>query len=999
MFNLSPVMNLLDTIKKLLLAVAVCFTAISAIAQRTAFYNLNVENGLIQSQVTAITQDNFGHLWIGTLGGLARFDGKNFTNYTIRDGMPENEVTSLAFDKAGKLWIGTPNAISSFNGRTFKVYKISTTTGAREIKIDANNKIWFTANNTVYNIEKDKIKKLDITGSDSLRAYLPEKDGLWMATMNGRILHRQGDKIDTLNLPLVPYSTFKPFILDFFKDNRGKIWLTSGSGLLKIDSGRIVFHKVKEQVVSFMAPYYSITEDHKGNLWLGTQSGVVKLSDKTLQYYNKQTGISDNNYRSVFTDAEGNVWLGSDGQGIYRFSGSPFTVLDETAGLKSGQVRSLIGDRNGTMYLGTMDAGLYKYEQEKIIPIFIPSYTQSLTPPSITAMAITADNKLWMGTQDGLLSYSPSLRMYRYPGYGFPPTRINTLYTDSKNRLWIGFGNKIMYREADSFVSVPNSTYFVRAFLEIGNDSILIASNDKGLTLYENGAVRELDTKTIVDSFSSLCLTLRNKEELWIGTSDNGIIRYNLETAEASGINKSNGLRSDFIYNIITDNDGNVWAGTGFGIHKISISEEDKPVIKFFGKSQGVTGMESNHNAVYKMNDGSIWFGTTNGALHYQPQSQTTDAKPLSIVLQSVKVFGEAITDTSYFDSTEAWYNVPYELHLPPKKNNITFTFQAISLSGGNEQITYRYRIEGLDAPWSDWSPTNSVTFSALPSGKYTLHVESNTGGELHYAFEIITPFHKTGWFRLLILAGCILLGISIQYIANRIKQNRLALIDRTRREEQNRVRQRTAEDFHDEVGNKLTRINVLASVLKNKIQMTPETQRIIGQIEENTAQLYSGTKDILWSLKPSNDSLYEILHRIRDFGGELFQDTDIDFVFLGTDIRWKDYKLPMDVSRNLIMIFKEALNNSLKYSKATRIEIDIRIKMRNVLQLTLKDNGVGFDMQNAKRGHGIDNMQVRAKRIHGRYYIDSKPGKGTIINLAFRLPPKEKRSEKKRRD
>lgn len=994
MLNFNLVMGLLNTMKQLLLAVTIC-SAVTTSAQRTAFYNLNVENGLIQSQVMAITQDNFGHLWIGTLGGLARFDGKNFTNYTIRDGMPDNEVTSLAFDKTGKLWVANPRTLSSFNGRTFKTYGIKSNNGIGTVKVGSDNKVWFISDRRLYHIENGKIKKIALPGNDSLNAYMPEKDGIWIAQTRGYIYHKQGSKWDSLALPTVPYNTFKPGIWDIYKDRKGKIWLASTAGLLTIDSGKIVFHKVKGQYLPLMS-YFSITEDLKGDLWVGGQTGVIRLSANSYQYYNRQTGVSDNNFRSTFTDAEGNVWLGSDGQGIFRFSGSPFTVLDEAMGLKSGQVRSLIADKNGKMYLGTMDAGLYAYENNKISSIYMP-YTPM---PSIYALAITRDNKLWLGTPAGLISINgPAYKLYKYPAYGLPaPSNVTALYTDSKDRLWIGFSTGGYYYQGDSFFNIaPN--VFVRSFIEAGEDSIMVATNEKGVGLYNNGTFKFLKTGTAIDSASVLCFTIRNNNELWIGTSDNGVIRYNMSTGEIFDINKSNGLRSDFIYNIITDNDGNVWAGTGFGIHKISINDEDKPVIKFFGKNQGVTGMESNHNAVYKMADGSIWFGTTNGALHYQPQSQTTDAKPLSIVLQSVKVFGEAITDTSYFDSTEAWYNVPYELHLPPKKNNITFTFQAISLSGGNEQITYRYRIEGLDAPWSDWSPTNSVTFSALPSGKYILHVESNTGGELHYEFEIITPFHKTGWFRLLILAGCILLGITIQYIANRIKQNRLALIERTRREEQNRVRQRTAEDFHDEVGNKLTRINVLASVLKNKIQMTPETQRIIGQIEENTAQLYSGTKDILWSLKPSNDSLYEILHRIRDFGGELFQDTDIDFVFLGTDMRWRDYKLPMDVSRNLIMIFKEALNNALKYSKATKIEIDIRIKMRNVLQLTLKDNGVGFDMQNAKRGHGIDNMQVRAKRIHGRYYIDSKPGKGTIINLAFRLPPKEKRSEKKRRN
>jgi signal transduction histidine kinase len=756
--------------------------------------------------------------------------------------------------------------------------------------------------------------------------------------------------------------------------------------LFYLAGNKIVQYEHKGSKLYFPSILFSIADDTKGDLWIGMGSGVARISENSLIFYSRQNGLSDNSFRCMYNDAEGNVWMGSDGQGIFRSSGSPFTVVDESMGLKSGQVRSLVADAAGKLYLGTMDNGLYTYDQGKVSPLVLPNFIK----PAITAMTIY-EGKVWMGTQGaGIISYGSTFKNYK------SPTNISALYADNENRLWIGYNDGAKYYQADSFHEQLLNDILVRSFIQIGSDSVLIATNNNGLKLYHAGSVSDYKTNTAVDSSSALCFTLRGSDELWIGTSDNGVIRYNMRTGDYLVINKNNGLRSDFIYNIITDDNNNVWVGTGFGIHRITTGGDGDPVIKFFGKSQGVAGMESNHNAVYKMKDGSIWFGTTNGALHYQAQSAGAETKPLSIVLQSVKLFGEAITDTSYYDSTEAWYKIPLGLHLPPKKNNLTFSFQAISLGGGNEQITYRYRIEGLDAPWSDWSPTNSVTFSALPSGKYTLHVESNTGGELHYPFEIITPFHKTGWFRLLVLAGCILLGITLQYIANKMKQNRIKLIERTRREEQNKVRQRTAEDFHDEVGNKLTRINVLANVLKNKIQMTPETQRIIGQIEDNTSQLYSGTKDILWSLKPSNDGLYEVLHRIRDFGGELFQDTDIDFIFLGTDMRWKDYKLPMDVGRNLIMIFKEALNNTLKYSKATEVKLDVRIKMRNVLQMTLRDNGEGFDIQTVKKGHGIDNMYVRAKRIKGRFYIDSKQGKGTIINLAFRLPPKESKASKK---
>src|SRR5690606_9951828 len=101
-------------------------------------------------------------------------------------------------------------------------------------------------------------------------------------------------------------------------------------------------------------------------------------------------------------------------------------------------------------------------------------------------------------------------------------------------------------------------------------------------------------TSTAVDDASPQCFTIRDRE-LWIGTSDNGIITYDMDTREVTTYDQTNGLKSDFIYNIITDDEGDVWAGTGFGIHRISF-KDSQPVIYFYGKEQGVTGMESNHN-------------------------------------------------------------------------------------------------------------------------------------------------------------------------------------------------------------------------------------------------------------------------------------------------------------------------------------------------------------------------------------------------------------------
>ncbi len=960
-------------------------------AQRYPFYNVNIEQGLIQSQVESMVQDKDGHLWIGTLGGLSRFDGRSFITYSVRDGLPDNEVKALNMDASGRLWIGTKRGLAVYDGKIFRQYIFQSSENPQgnvviSVKNTPSGIVWCRAGKNIYSIKDGQVKSLQLPnryktagaiGLDNNNALLtsfPYSHYLYTCTPKGW---------DSIAVPGVtgPFNIYK-----IVRGASKKIWLMTNRGLYVYDQQRIYKAFSNETIKDGPSYATSLTEARDGSVWLGTNSGALRITDSTIRHYKKSNGLTDNTISTILTDAEGNIWMGSDGQGLFRFSGAPFIAMDESTKLPSAQIMALAADNDNGLYLGSYDAGLYHYKNNEIRKIAFPVGKA----PTIVTMASRRNNELWIGTKNGLWRYiNGAFKAFTRPNDSLPSNYITSLRTGNDNRLWIGFNNGAVVYDGNHFKSIPLKDEIVYDIQPMNGDSVLIAS-DNGIRLYSDHDVRPFITGTALDNASTQCIALQGTR-LWTGTSDNGVIVYDMANGSSMVINKSNGLRSDFIYNIYAAKDGSIWAGTGFGIYNIRIIK-DRPLITFYGRGQGVTGMESNHNAVLGMPDGSIWFGTTNGAMQYRPGAQRMTSHPVSIIMQSVKLFGEKIADSSWYQSSTPYYQVPLGLKLPPAKNNLTFTFQALSLSD-ESGITYRYHMEGLDGQWSDWAPINTITYSALPPGNYALHVQCNVDGqkidrELVYPFIIITPFHKTALFRFLIFGGCILLGVTLQYLANKRKQARLKMIEALRREEQAKVRERTAEDFHDEVGNKLTRINVLTNVLKSKLgDMTPDTKRIIDQINDNTGQLYSGTRDILWSLKPSNDTAYEILHRIRDFGQDLFGDTDVDFLFAGTDEQWREYRLPMDVSRNLIMIFKEAMNNCLKYSGATSVTLTAEVNPHDELILQLKDNGKGFDEHSVKRGNGLNNMAIRAQRINGRLNISSAPGKGTSLTLQFKIP------------
>jgi ligand-binding sensor domain-containing protein/signal transduction histidine kinase len=966
-----------------------CLTKVYA--QRYPFYNVSIEHGLIQSQVQCMVQDKAGHLWVGTLGGLSRYDGHSFNTYSVRDGLPDNSVQALDADASGTIWIGTKKGLATYDGRKFQQYIFQSQENpqgniVQTIRNDRAGTTWCIAGRKIYSIHNNKVKSLQLPNGykEAMSIEIDSSGRLVAAFPGSAYLYFYSPKgWDSLSVLQPQYPCY---ITRMQADSRKRIWLVTNYGLYIYAQGTVqrAFPNLK---VRDGANYIAcITEARDKSIWLGTGSGAFRVTDSSIKHYRKANGFTDNRINDILTDAEGNIWMGSDGQGLFRFSGAPFIAIDESTKLPSAQIMALEADwKNNALYMGSYDAGLYYYKDNEISQIHFPG---NITP-TIVAMATRHNDELWIGTPNGLWSYNKTSKHFTRKE-GLPSEYITALYVTPDDKLWIGFGSGAAVYDGHDFRLLPLQDVIVYDFLPLGNDSMLLATGN-GIKLFYDQETRSFITGTALDSASPQCLTLQGNQ-LWAGTSDNGIIAYDLHSGKSIVINKSNGLRSDFVYNIYAAADNSIWAGTGFGIYNIKPAG-NQLLVNFYGRGQGVTGMESNHNAILGMPDGTIWFGTTNGAMQYRPGTQRTIAHPVSIVMQSVKLFGERITDSSYYKGTTPHYNVPLNLQLPPTKNNLTFTFQALSLSD-EAGILYRYHMEGLDAQWSDWAPTNTITYSALPPGTYSLHVQCSAegqpiDGELVYPFVIITPFHKTTLFRFLIFGGCILLGVSLQYMANRRKQARLKMIEALRREEQAKVRERTAEDFHDEVGNKLTRITVLTNVLKTRLgEIPPDTKRIIDQINENTVQLYSGTRDILWSLIPSNDSLYEILHRIRDFGGDLFGDTEVAFHFTGTQEQWREYRLPMDASRNLIMIFKEAMNNCLKYSEADTVTLTASLDSgHNELTIQLKDNGKGFDMTTVKRGNGLNNMAIRAKRINGTLAVDAARGQGTTLTLRFKIP------------
>lgn len=957
-------------------------------AQKYNFVNYSVDNGLVQSQANNLCRDKMGHLWVTTMGGVSCYDGHTFKNYTTSNGLLSNLAYAVVCDSQNNILICTDKGLSVFNGRSFSNYTFRYNNKDHRVNaviLQPNNEYMVLAGARLFQIANQIVNPIVVNNDTTLQFTALAQEGnviIAAAFKKGLYLNDNNQWIQQA-YPATDKGIF--FVKKIESAKNKKCYFLTTDGIFEFQNRVLVRADLPENIHQ-MNDIGSIASDDKNNLWMGTFRGALVVKpNREFHYYNSTSGCTDNRISSVLSDEDGNIWLATDGQGIFRYAICPFTYFDETNGLPHPVVMSIVRGKNGEIYTGTYGGGLVKIIGDKIEKYALPN--SSVASQQILTATLDAKGMLWVGTQDN--------KIWKFDGAHFlpvehdkdmPPGSISELFFDDHQRLWMatqfGFG----FIDKGKFKLIK-SNEFTWNFVQAGTDSVMITTMnhlmlytaDTCLIISQNEHIKKSDVTGAVKGFDGNFLLM---------TNGYGILLWNMALdSVVMSITTQDGLNSDFIYNIKQDKQHRFWIGTGAGINKIAYDKAfGKYQISSYGRAEGMFGQESNKSAVMQNEDDKIWFGTTKGLFIYNEADEQTVRYPSQIILQNVKLFSQAIPSGQYNDSLSNWYNIPINLKLPHTENHLTFTFAAINFNNP-DKIRYQYMIEGLEKIWSEPSIENTVIYPSIPPGKYIFKVRvyNATTPELEYPFEIKAPFYSTIWFRFIIVASLILIGVGIQALRNFNKKNKEKELQKLREEEQNKVRQRTAEDFHDEVGNKLTRISLLADILKSKT----DNESIISltdKIKDNTNELYTGTKDIIWALNPENDNLTEMLLYLEAFGNNLIQDTNISFVTSMNPSETNGIMLPMGYNRNITMIFKEAMNNALKHSGCTSMSLHSKLIDPTQFEIKFTDNGRGIESNTSKKGNGLQNMQQRTSRINGLLAVNSSTS-GTIIILTLNLP------------
>ena len=311
------------------------------------------------------------------------------------------------------------------------------------------------------------------------------------------------------------------------------------------------------------------------------------------------------------------------------------------------------------------------------------------------------------------------------------------------------------------------------------------------------------------------------------------------------------------------------------------------------------------------------------------------------------------------------------EVTISYRENVISFTFAALNFIHP-ENNRYAYMLKGFDKKWIYTDASRRFAdYTNLDPGEYIFTVKgSNNDGvwnETPATLKLIItpPFWKTWWFRSLI-ALIITLFIYSLY-SFRLRQIL----------EVQTIRNKISGDLHDDIGSTLNSISIFSEVAKQK---SKEHIHELDMIGESSRKVMDAMSDIVWTINPENDSFEKIIFRMRSLTHQLMKAKKIEYTF-DADESLNMQKLPMQVRKNFYLIFKEALNNLVKYSNTERASILLTQK-ENGIELLIRDNGIGFDSSNPPRGNGLNNMKRRANEIGAQLEILSKNGKGTSVEL-----------------
>ncbi len=796
-------------------------------------------HGLAQNTVNALLQDEKGFVWVGTQGGLNRYDGQDYRLFTQLAGdagsLPDNLVTALANGDPGEIWVGTDSAYVA--------------------RLDL-------ASGSFQRLLPPELDHPNQPGKRVLALYYQHGYGLWITTDAGIELldPASGRRRSVLMQTMV--SEFQS-TYSYASDARGMIWATTPSGLYRIDPVTL-----KVQRTAIPRGLQNILRDARGDLWVAAD-GLYRLDPATGSLDRRwpaQSNAADW-LHYVTADQQGNLWLATIREGLVRYTpGSGETLriptsTSKTDGPPPDDLRVLMVDRSDLLWIGSEISGVTTTSPQGARFSYVsdpdPARNQRYTN-SVRSLYQTDDGALWIGTDgDGLkrydlrsdqfVSYADALKAAMPQEIMHHDLRVMAIRPADKGRLWIATNlglylldpatrHVIMQRLLASETNPELQALNVRTLALAGDGGLWIGTRTDGVFKIDSDGVPTMHlgaaTATLAGVSSPMINSLYEdtRGSVWIGTMDgldrlqiaSGRVQHFLSDAHDpttlsgnrvrvivpgkdgsiwvgthSGLNRlrasANGdvaierylpastqsQISTTIYGVLEDTSGNLWLSTNNGLQRL---DPDRRTFRHFGDNDGLQHTEFNGGAQLRLNDGRLVFGGIRGLNLFDPARLAESHYAPNVVLTSARV-GSAPDNL-------AGLMTPARLEFKQEQSVVRLHFAAMAFADP-EAISYRYRLDGFDHDWIDAGHTRDATYTNLDAGEYVFRAQATNRDGVWSANQLILPLSvvppwwasRYAWL-LYALIGLLLALLVVRALHNRRLRERTHTDELRRREE-----------------------------------------------------------------------------------------------------------------------------------------------------------------------------------------------------------------------
>lgn len=735
-FRLMPRRGVLGLI--LLLA------AWNAESQQLNFHHYGADAGLPQVQVFDIAQDHQGYLWVGTYGGVGRYNGAEFRNYTARDGLRVNVSEALAVDGQGRVWAGTGAGLCRLD-RSEDRFRCDVDSELDQAYVYSlavdGERLWVGTDRGLFGLtDGEVVYRHPAPEGDSDFAVFdiePVENGpVWLGTTSG-LWRLDGDDLTSVSMPDAAGSR-----VTALRWEPEGLWVGTDVGLFRHSGGQIR-EASGVPAAARTAEINGMSRGVHGDLWIATDLGMLRGREAgRFELLDADNGLANPLSHTVFRDREGLLWIGQD-EGLTKWVPRPFAAYTTRHGLLGNFVRSITQDDQGRLWLGTrmgfqivpFEDGDWQFERSRHVTV-----ADGLLDDRVYAIDFVRPGEALVATDRGVVRWHEDrgvLDIYTEAD-GLPSNQTQAVWVDHAGRVWISTNLGTVFLEDGEIRPASHPELAAAYSFRIREDErgrLWFGTRDRGVFFMEGGEVRQIQAEEGLTDQTIWDISPGQDGGMWVGSNGDGLFHV-AENGDITQYTTEDGLADDFVWQVLEDSRGHVWAYTNRGLSRFDGSSFEN-----FHQEDGLLHEEGGATGAWESRQGDLWFASAEGLMRYDPDRSYSNDAPPPVVVENV---------------LQEENPVQPGVSLSHRSDSLDFRFAALSFQA-ESRVRYRYRLLGLGEEWSRPIRRRPVTFGNLGGGDYVFEVQArNPDGvwshePARFAFSVTPPFWQTVWFWVLI--------------------------------------------------------------------------------------------------------------------------------------------------------------------------------------------------------------------------------------------------------